>query len=122
MSVDRFTDVSIQIEYYAKEIFEKRMDFSKLRNTLKDQGTEISDINHIVKRVDKRAIRLEELKGLHSRGKALFYGGIVAVILGLLIPVITLFYSNGISFWIISTPILAGISAIFLGRNDMRRY
>ncbi|PPK92740.1 hypothetical protein LY01_02825 [Nonlabens xylanidelens] len=120
--VDKYTDISVQIEHYAKEISEKRMDFSKLRNTLKEQGTDQKDIAHIVKRVDKRAIRLDQLKGLHSRGKALFYGGIVAIVLGLLLPVISLFLSKGLSTWLISTPIIAGLGAIFLGRNDMRRY
>ncbi|WP_438962522.1 hypothetical protein [Nonlabens sp.] len=116
-------DLKTQIEYYAKEISDGTMDFSTVRNKLKTQMMDVDDVNHIMKRVDKRAMRLTELKGIHQSGKVKIWIGIVLLFFGCVLPfiynVVTL---NKYIVAVYTFPFVLGLYLIWNGRNDLARY
>jgi hypothetical protein len=120
--IDQKTDIKVQIEHYAQLIADKKLDFTGLRKLLKEQQQDQDDINHIVKRVDKRSVRLHELRAIHSRGKALMIGGAICGVLGIILMVITFIKSGGTLYFLTLLPIVIGLSVMFYGRNDMNRY
>ncbi|WP_124980905.1 hypothetical protein [Nonlabens xiamenensis] len=120
--VDQKSDIKEQIEYYAQQIADGNMDMSQMRKTLKDQGQSEDDIQHIVRRVDKRTVRITELKGLKSRGRGLFIGGILVIIFTLVVLTVSFFKSEGRIYLWTFAPLLIGLGLMMYGRNDMNRY
>ncbi|MGJ8684572.1 MAG: hypothetical protein ACSHWW_08110 [Nonlabens sp.] len=121
--IPKTADIRTQIEFYAKEVSDGKMDLSAVRNKLKHQMMDLNDVTYTVNRVDKRVTRLTELKNIHQSGKTKLWIGVALLFFGCVFPfiynVITL---NKFVIAVYTFPFVLGLYLVWNGRNDMARY
>ncbi|GAK93257.1 hypothetical protein JCM19298_1976 [Nonlabens ulvanivorans] len=121
--IPKTADLRTQIEFYAQEVSSGKMDLSAVRNKLKNQMMDLEDVKYTVNRVDKRAARLTELKGIHQTGKTKLWIGITLLFFGCVFPFIyNIVTLNKFVIAVYTFPFVLGLYLIWNGRNDMARY
>lgn len=111
------------IKKYFEKIRDGEMELSGLREVLVSNGIETDEINVVIKQVDKRLIRNEIIAAENKRGKELFYVGIVVVVAGLLVTLLSFTSIMDLKGYGIITygPICGGLVTAMIGKSKMNR-
>lgn len=108
---------------YCDKIRSGKLDYSKLRSDLELKIKQKEDIEIIVERIDRDLKRMELADIEKSKGKQMFYGGMVIMILGVLLTVATYLgiINLGDRFIIAYGPALGGLGMTLVGMVKMNR-
>ncbi len=113
-----------RIDYYFDEIQHQRMEFNHMRKEMEADNLDAAEIGIIVRQVDKQLLRTAEIKSENSKGKNVFYGGLILFSIGLMVTILT--YSKvavkGGTYIIAYGPVCAGAAMALKGRNMMNRH
>ncbi len=111
------------IDYFFNKIESNEMEFSEMRKKLESDGFEKDDINTIVRQVDNQLIKAEKLRGSHTMGRNLYYGGLFVALAGALLTIATYagIINIGNRFLVLQGPMAVGLIIAFAGRTKMKR-
>ena len=108
---------------YCEKIRSGEIEFSKLESILKSNNHSEEDIDIIVKRVDRDLQRMAADDVEAGRGKQMFYGGLLIMLLGVGVTVASYIgiIDLGDEFIIAYGPALGGLGLALVGKLKMNR-
>ncbi|MCH2043278.1 MAG: hypothetical protein MK212_04000 [Saprospiraceae bacterium] len=111
------------IQYYFERIDSGAMEFDEMRKELNTKQLEKKEINVIVRQVDKRLLRVADLRASRNIGRGLFYGGWIFFVVGVILTIAAFagLLSGGRTYIIFLSPIFTGLSLALLGWKKMNR-
>jgi len=111
------------INDFFNKIDSGELDFSNLRKKLEESNIEKTEIDIIIPLIDRKILRSIEIKADNTKGKNMFYGGLILSTVGLIVTIGT--YTGLIDlkgFMIVAYgPILGGLTSAMIGKAKMDR-
>ncbi len=99
------------------------MDFSEIRKTLEQNGIEEDKIKIIIRDIDNKILREEQIKSNNQKARELIYIGLFFTIAGLFLTIgsYTGFIDLGNVFVLAWGPVLGGLGTMFAGYGKLRK-
>lgn len=111
------------IQYYFERIDAGAMEFDEMRKELNTKQLEKKEINVVVRQVDKRLLRVADLRASRNIGRGLFYGGWILFAVGVILTIAAFagLLSGGRTYIILLSPVFTGLSLALVGWKKMNR-